>query len=228
MSYKSYKIAIDGPASAGKSTKAKLLSKELWYVYIDTGAKYRALALFLLENKINIDDEDLIKKYIDDVNIDIEYVNGEQIVKLNGKNVNKKIRSSQVSDAASKTSAFKCVREKLLTLQRKLANEQNCVMDGGDIASNVIPDANLKIFLTAIIDCRANRRYKEYLKKGIKTTFEETKKEIKDRDYCDTNRENNPLIKVSDTYFLDTTDMDIDEVLDKILEISTGGFKDGN
>ena len=224
----SYKIAIDGPASAGKSTIAKLLSKELGYVYIDTGAMYRALALYLLENKIDINNEELIKKNIGNVNIDIEYVNGEQVVKLNGKNVNKKIRTAEVSDAASKTSVFKCVREKLLNLQRKLANEQNCVMDGRDIASNVIPDANLKIFLTASVDCRANRRYKEYIKKGLKTTLEETKKEIEDRDYRDTNRENNPLIQVSDAYLLDTTDMDIEEVLDKILEMSTGGFGNGN
>ncbi len=226
----SYKIAIDGPASAGKSTIAKLLSKELGYVYIDTGAMYRALAVFLLENEIDINDEILIKKNIENVNIDIdiEYINGEQVVKLNGKNVNKKIRSSQVSDAASKISVFKCVRDKLLVLQRKLANEQNCVMDGRDIASNVIPDANLKIFLTASLDCRANRRYKEYIKKGFKTTLDETKKEIKERDNRDINRANNPLIKVSDAHLLDTTNMDIDEVLDKILEMSTGGFDNGN
>ena len=224
----SYKIAIDGPASAGKSTIAKLLSKELGFIYIDTGAMYRALALYLIEHNIDYTNEEMIKKNIDDIEIDIEYKNSEQIVKLNGQNVNKKIRLEKVSDAASKSSIFLCVREKLLNLQRKLANEHNCVMDGRDIASNVIPSANLKIFLTASIDCRANRRYKEYIKKGIKTTLIDTKKEIEERDYRDTNRKINPLIKVDDAILIDTTNMDVDEVLDKILELATGGVKNGN
>lgn len=221
----SYKIAIDGPASAGKSSVAKALSKELGYIYIDTGAMYRTLALYLIDNNIDYDNEEDIKKVIDLIDIDIIYDNGIQQLYLNGKNVTNDIRTPKVSDAASKSSRFKVVRDKLLNLQRDLAEKNNCVMDGRDIGSKVLPNANLKIFLTADLECRAKRRYEENLSKGINCTYEDTKKEMIDRDYRDSNRENDPLIKVDDAVLIDNTNMTIDEVVDKILELSTGGAK---
>lgn len=221
----SYKIAIDGPASAGKSSVAKALSKDLGYIYIDTGAMYRTLALYLINNNIDYDNEDDIKKVIDLINIDIVYDNGIQQLYLNGKNVTNDIRTPEVSDAASKSSRFKIVREKLLNLQRDLAEKNNCVMDGRDIGSKVLPNANLKIFLTADLDCRAKRRYEENLQKGIECTLADTKKEMEERDFRDANRENDPLVKVDDAILIDNTNMTIDEVVDKILELSTGGVR---
>ena len=213
----SYKIAIDGPSAAGKSTISKLLSKELGYVYIDTGALYRAVALYLIRNNISPDNEEAIKKVIGDINVDLKYENGEQLVLLNGENVNMYLRTNEISQAASKSSVFKSVRDRLLSLQRKIAEENSCVMDGRDIASKVLPDANLKIFLTASVESRAKRRYDENLSKGIICDLGEMKKEIEERDYRDTHRENDPLVKVEDAKYIDTTDMTIDEVLDKIL-----------
>ena len=213
----SYKIAIDGPSAAGKSTISKLLSKELGYVYIDTGALYRAVALYLIRNNISPDNEEDIKKVINDINVDLKYDNGEQLVLLNGENVNMYLRTNEISQAASKSSVFKSVRDRLLSLQRKIAEENSCVMDGRDIASKVLPDANLKIFLTASVDSRAKRRYDENLSKGIICDLQEMKKEIEERDYRDTHRENDPLVQVEDAKYIDSTDMTIDEVLDKIL-----------
>ena len=213
----SYKIAIDGPSAAGKSTISKLLSKELGYVYIDTGALYRAVALYLIRKNISPDNEEDIKKVINDINVDLKYENGEQLVLLNGENVNMYLRTNEISQAASKSSVFKSVRDRLLSLQRKIAEENSCVMDGRDIASKVLPDANLKIFLTASVDSRAKRRYDENLSKGIICDLQEMKKEIEERDYRDTHRENDPLVQVEDAKYIDSTDMTIDEVLDKIL-----------
>ena len=221
----SYKIAIDGPSSAGKSTVAKALSKELGYVYIDTGAIYRTLALYLIQHGIDYDNEDEIKKVLDKINVDIEYLDGVQQLILNGENVTKYIRTPEVSDAASKSSRFPSVREKLLNLQRSLADKNNCVMDGRDIGSKVLPDANLKIFLTADIDCRSKRRYEENIAKGINCTLEDTKKEMEERDYRDSHREVDPLVQVEDAILIDSTNLSIDEVIDKILELSTGGIK---
>lgn len=213
----SYKIAIDGPSAAGKSTISRLLSKELGYVYIDTGALYRAVALYLIRNNISPDNEEDIKKVINDIIINLKYENGEQLVLLNGENVNMYLRTNEISRAASKSSVFKSVRDRLLSLQRKIADENSCVMDGRDIGSKVLPDANLKIFLTASVDSRAKRRYDENLSKGIICDLEEMKKEIEERDYRDTHRDNDPLVQVEDAKYIDTTYMTIDEVLDKIL-----------
>ena len=213
----SYKIAIDGPSAAGKSTISKLLAKELGYVYIDTGALYRAVALFLVRNNINPDDEQAIKQVINSINVDLKYESGEQVVLLNGENVNRYLRTNEISQAASKSSVFKSVRDRLLDLQRKIANENSCVMDGRDIGSKVLPDANLKIFLTASVDSRAKRRYDENLSKGIICDLGEMKKEIEERDYRDTHRENDPLVQVEGAKYIDSTDMTIDEVLDRIL-----------
>lgn len=218
----SYKIAIDGPSSAGKSTVAKLLAKDLGYMYIDTGAMYRALGYYLVNKNISCEDEESIIKVLDDIDIDIKYIDEEQIVFLNGENINNKIRTQAVSDAASKCSTIKEVRCKLIDIQRKLASEYNCVMDGRDIGSNVLKDANLKVYLTADIDCRAKRRYEENINKGIKTTLAETKKDLEERDYRDTHREHNPLICVPEALYIDSSDMSVDQVVDKIIEYADG------
>lgn len=216
----SFKIAIDGPSAAGKSTVSKLLSKELGYVYIDTGALYRAVALYLIRHNINPEDEQAIKLVINDIDVDLKYENDEQIVLLNGENVNRYLRTNEISQAASKSSVFKSVRDRLLSLQRKIADKNSCVMDGRDIASKVLPDANLKIFLTASVDSRAKRRYDENISKGIICDLAEMKKEIEERDYRDTHRENDPLMQVEDAKYIDSTDMTIEEVLDKILSFT--------
>lgn len=216
----SFKIAIDGPSAAGKSTVSKLLSKELGYVYIDTGALYRAVALYLIRHNINPEDEQAIKLVINDIEVDLKYENDEQIVLLNGENVNRYLRTNEISQAASKSSVFKSVRDRLLSLQRKIADKNSCVMDGRDIASKVLPDANLKIFLTASVDSRAKRRYDENISKGIICDLAEMKKEIEERDYRDTHRENDPLMQVEDAKYIDSTDMTIEEVLDKILSFT--------
>ena len=216
----SFKIAIDGPSAAGKSTVSKLLSKELGYVYIDTGALYRAVALYLIRHNINPEDEQAIKFVINDIDVDLKYENDEQIVLLNGENVNRYLRTNEISQAASKSSVFKSVRDRLLSLQRKIADKNSCVMDGRDIASKVLPDANLKIFLTASVDSRAKRRYDENISKGIICDLAEMKKEIEERDYRDTHRENDPLMQVEDAKYIDSTDMTIEEVLDKILSFT--------
>ena len=216
----SFKIAIDGPSAAGKSTVSKLLSKELGYVYLDTGALYRAVALYLIRHNINPEDEQAIKLVINDIEVDLKYEKDEQIVLLNGENVNRYLRTNEISQAASKSSVFKSVRDRLLSLQRKIADKNSCVMDGRDIASKVLPDANLKIFLTASVDSRAKRRYDENISKGIICDLSEMKKEIEERDYRDTHRENDPLMQVEDAKYIDSTDMTIEEVLDKILSFT--------
>lgn len=221
----SFKIAIDGPSSAGKSTVAKALAKELGYIYIDTGAMYRAIALYLLNNHIDYNDEKEISKYLDNINIDLKYEKDGLNIYLNNKNVTKEIRTEEVSNAASISSQFASIRNKLLLLQRELANKNSCIMDGRDIASRVLTDANVKIFLTANVDVRANRRFLEYKEKGINTTLEKTKQEIEERDYRDSHRENDPLRKVDDAIEVDTSNMTLDEVLDELLKIITGDCK---
>lgn len=214
----SYKIAIDGPSSAGKSTIAKMLAKELGYVYIDTGAMYRAIAYYLILNNIDYNDENKINSVLDKIDVSLDYDQNNNLqVFLNGKDISNKIRTQAVGEAASVSSQFLKVREKLVSLQRKLAEEKSCCMDGRDIASNVLPNANLKIFLTASVECRAHRRYLEEIEKGIDTTIEKVKKEIEERDYRDTNREHNPLTKVDDAVLIDTTEKTPDEVVDYIL-----------
>ena len=221
----SFKIAIDGPVAAGKSTVAKELAKELGYVYIDTGALYRAVGLYLIKNNIDYNDESKVIDVLDKITVDIKYVDGVQNVLLNGKVVDKEIRSSEVSNAASVSSAYKKVREKLLGLQRNIANENSCVMDGRDIGSKVLPDANIKIYLTASIDCRAKRRLDDYIKKGINDSLDKVKKEIIERDNRDMNRAIDPLIKVEDAILVDNTDMTLSETLDKILLLIDGNGK---
>ena len=214
----SYKIAIDGPSSAGKSTLAKMLAKELGYVYIDTGAMYRAIGLYLINNSIDIHNEDAVVKVLDKIDVTLDYDKENNLhVYLNGEDISNKIRTQEVGEAASVCSQYLKVREKLVSLQRKLAEEKSCCMDGRDIASNVLPNANLKLYVTASEECRAKRRYLEEKSKGIDTTLERVLEELKARDHRDMNREHNPLVKVSDAIEFDTTNMTPDEAVDAIL-----------
>lgn len=218
-----FQIAIDGPAGAGKSTVAKLISKELGYIYIDTGAMYRAFGLYLLNNNIDVNDEDAISKVVEKVNISIEFVQGEQKIYLNNEDVTDKIRTPEIGGAASSCSVHKCVREKLVALQQELANKQSVVMDGRDIGSVVLPNANLKIFLTASVEVRAKRRILDYKQKGIEKSLDEMIKEIEERDYRDSHRENSPLTRVKDAILIDSSNMSIDDVVDKIIFYADGG-----
>ena len=215
----SYKIAIDGPSSAGKSTLAKALARELGYVYIDTGAMYRAIGFYLIENGIDYHDEEKINSVLNNIDVTLDYDNDNNLhVYLNGKDISDKIRTQAVGEAASVSSQFIKVREKLVALQKKLAEEKSCCMDGRDIASNVLPNANLKLYVTASEECRAKRRYLEEKQKGIDTTVEKVLEELKERDYRDSHREHNPLIKVDDAVEIDISDMTADEVVDYIMD----------
>lgn len=216
----SYNIAIDGPAGAGKSTIAKRVSAELSFIYVDTGAMYRAIALYLLKNAIQPEDLDSVKHALSEIEIAIRYVGGEQHVLLNGEDVSGQIRTEEVGNMASKSSALPCVREKLLELQQKLARENDVVMDGRDIGTNILPDAQLKIYLTASVDTRAKRRYKELLEKGTDCDLEEIKKDIEQRDYQDMHREIAPLRQAADAVYLDSSDLTIDQVVEKIKSLA--------
>lgn len=212
-------IAIDGPAGAGKSTIAKKLAKELGYVYVDTGAMYRAMAYYFLTNNISSDDEEAIAKACDNVNVSIAYKNNEQQVLLNGENISDKIRNEEVGNMASATSVYPVVRTKLVELQRQLAQKENVIMDGRDIGTVVLPNANVKIYLTASSKVRAQRRFDELTEKGISCKFDEIEKDIIDRDYRDMHRETSPLKQADDAVLLDSSDMDIDAVIEKMKEI---------
>ena len=212
-------IAIDGPAGAGKSTIAKAVAARKNYIYVDTGAMYRAMALFILRKGIDPDDAEGISNTCGEADISIEYRDGAQVVLLGGENVNDKIRTPKVSDMASRTSVNGDVRRKLVELQQKLARKQNVVMDGRDIGTVVLPDARVKIYLTASVDVRADRRYKELIEKGEEADLDEIRDQIRERDERDMNRDISPLRQADDAVLVDTSDLTIDEVADKILAI---------
>ena len=212
-------IAIDGPAGAGKSTIAKAVAAKKGYIYVDTGAMYRAMALFILRNGIDPEDAAAISAKCTEADITIEYRDGAQVVLLGGENVNDYLRTPQVSDMASRTSVNGDVRCKLVELQQQLARRQNVVMDGRDIGTVVLPDAQVKIFLTASVEVRAGRRYKEMIEKGEEADLEAIKAQIKERDERDMNREISPLKQAEDAVLVDTSDMSIDEVVERILGI---------
>ena len=212
-------IAIDGPAGAGNSTIAKKLAADLGYVYVDTGAMYRAFAYYFLSNGIASDDEAAIAKACENVDISIAYVNGEQQVLLNGENVNGVIRNEEVGNMASATSIYPVVRTKLVELQRKLAEKQDVIMDGRDIGTVVLPNANVKIYLTASSAVRAKRRYDELTAKGVECDINEIEKDIIDRDHRDMNREVSPLKQAEDAVLLDSSDLDINGVVERMKEI---------
>lgn len=214
-----YNIAIDGPAGAGKSTIAKKLAADLGYVYVDTGAMYRAMAYYFLQNNIAADDEAAISAACSDVNVTIEYKDGAQQVILNGENVNGVIRNEEVGNMASATSVYPVVRTKLVELQRQLAAKQSVIMDGRDIGTVVLPDANVKIYLTASSKVRAKRRYDELTAKGEKCDLDAIEQDIIDRDYRDMHRETSPLKQADDAVLLDSSDLDIDGVVAKMKEI---------
>ena len=212
-------IAIDGPAGAGKSTIAKRVAKELSFIYVDTGAMYRAVALYLLRNEIDGTDAEAVAGNCQSAEVSIRYENGEQVVILNGENVNQYIRTEEVGNMASKTSANPAVRAHLLNLQRNLAAKNDVVMDGRDIGTVVLPDAQVKIYLTASVEPRAKRRYDEYLGKGESADLEEIKKDIEKRDHQDMTREISPLRQAEDAVLVDSSLMNIEEVVAAILGI---------
>ena len=211
---KTYAIAIDGPAGAGKSTIAKRLAKELGYHYVDTGAIYRTVAYFLDLCGISPKDIDGVTRYIDELTINIEYdEDGLQHMIMNGMDVTGEIRTQDISQKASLVSAHAIVRDMLLDMQRDVAKQYNVIMDGRDIGSVVLPKADVKIFLTASAEVRAKRRTDELIAKGQKANFEQILKEIQQRDYQDTHREVAPLKMCRDSVKLDTSDMDIEQVI---------------
>ena len=212
-----HNIAIDGPAGAGKSTIAKKVAKELSCVYVDTGAMYRAMALYLLRQKISKENTSEIGTTCQNADITIEYQDGVQIVLLNGENVNEFLRTEEVGNMASVSSAIPEVRQKLLNLQRKLAATMSVVMDGRDIGTTILPDAEVKIYLTASSLTRARRRYLELQEKGIDCNLEEIQKDIEERDERDMNRTVSPLKQAEDAVLVDSSDMTIEQVVDHIL-----------
>ena len=212
-------IAIDGPAGAGKSSIAKLVAKKLNYVYVDTGAMFRTMAYYFLTNGIDTTDENAVNEKCQAIDITIQYENGEQHIFLNGADVSKEIRKEEVGKNASVVAKYPKVREKLLELQRNLAAANDVIMDGRDIGTVVLPDAEVKIYLDAGVEERARRRVGELQEKGETADFEEIKKMILERDYNDMHRAHSPLKRAADAVSLDSTGMGIDAVLQAILDI---------
>ena len=215
----SYCVAIDGPAGAGKSTIAKKIAKKMQLIYVDTGAMYRAMALFLLRNHVSPEDAAAIERTCEDAKIGICYEKGQQVVYLNGENVNDLLRSEEVGKMASISSQIKSVRRKLVDLQRRLAETTDVIMDGRDIGTCVLPDADVKIYLTASSRVRAQRRFDELQEKGIACNFDEIEKDIIERDRRDMTREESPLKKAEDAIEVDTSDMSIEQVIATIIRI---------
>lgn len=215
---KHFNIAIDGPAGAGKSTIAREVARRLGFVYVDTGAMYRAMALYFIRSGVDPQDEEAIGAACRDVNITLGYEDGAQQVYLNGENVSGLIRTEEVGNMASATSGYIPVRVKLVELQQQLAARENVIMDGRDIGTCVLPGAPAKIYLTASVQVRALRRYKELLEKGAQCSLGEIEKDIEERDYRDMHRENSPLKQAEDAVLLDSSNMTIEEVITAIID----------
>ena len=209
-------VAIDGPAGAGKSTVAQLAAKELGYTYIDTGAMYRAVAWKVLQQGGEVTDEKILA-VVPDIDVDLSYENGKTTVRVDGQDVTSEIRTPEVSHIVSKVAALGPVREKMVDLQRKMAERGGVLMDGRDIATNVLPGADVKIYLTASIAERANRRYKELREKGLAVDLADIAHDIAARDKADMEREISPLVQADDATLLDTTGMTIPEVVARII-----------
>ena len=215
----SKQIAIDGPAGAGKSTIAKMVAKELGFIYVDTGAMYRAMALYMINNNIDASDAEKISATCQSADITIRHENGAQKVYLNGEDVTELVRKEEVGKMASASSVNGDVRKKLVELQQKLASTTDVVMDGRDIGTVVLPNADLKVFLTASSRVRAERRYKELTAKGETCDIDAIEKDIIDRDYRDSHREISPLKQAEDAVLVDSSDMTIDEVAKTIIDL---------
>ena len=215
----SYNVAIDGPAGAGKSTIAKAVAKKKGLIYVDTGAMYRAMALFMIREGIAASDADGISKKCQEADITIAYENGEQVVFLNGENVNAFLRTEEVGNMASATSVQPAVRKKLVELQQALAAKSDCIMDGRDIGTCVLPGAQAKIYLTASSEVRAKRRFDELTAKGQECDLVKIKADIEERDYRDMNREHSPLKQAEDAILVDSSYMTIEEVIERIISI---------
>lgn len=210
-------IAIDGPAGAGKSTIARAAAKELSFIYVDTGALYRTVGLYMLRNGVRPDDTKTVEKSLDGLNVEMKYTDGEQRVILNGEDVSDKIRTEAVSMAASKVSAIPVVRGFLFDLQRDIAKKNDVIMDGRDIGTVVLPDAKVKIFLTASAKVRAERRYKELIEKGEKVDFDSVLKDIEQRDYNDSHREIAPLKPAEGSTIVDTSDLSLNDSINLLI-----------
>ena len=214
-------IAIDGPAGAGKSTIAKQVAKELGFIYVDTGAMYRAIAVYLIENNVPVEKENVVGDSIADISIEIKYEDDAQQVYLNGRNVTGSLRTEAVGNMASRSSALPCVREKLLDIQKNLAASYDVVMDGRDIGTNILPNAELKIYLTASVEVRAKRRYDELVAKGeTGVELESIEKDIAQRDRQDMERKIAPLRRAEDAVLVDSSDMTIDQVKETIIGLA--------
>ena len=215
-------IAVDGPAGAGKSTIAKLVAKKRNLIYVDTGAMYRAMALLMIRNGVDLSDTERIISLAETADISIAYEKGEQVVLLNGENVNAFLRTEAVGNAASAVSAIGAVRKKLVQLQQQLAAKSDCIMDGRDIGTCVLPNASCKIYLTASSAVRAKRRFDELTAKGEECDYDKILADIEPRDYRDMHREISPLKQAPDAILVDSSDMTVEDVVDRIIELSCG------
>lgn len=214
-----YNIAIDGPAGAGKSTIAKIVAKELGFIYVDTGAMYRTMALACYRDGIRADEEEKVVEKCGKVHISLKYENGVQKVYLNDEDVSTLIRQEEIGNMTSAIAVYGPVRQILVAMQQELAGKNNVVMDGRDIGTAVLPSADLKIYLTASARTRAERRYKELLEKGQSCNIDEIEKDIRERDFRDMNREISPLVQAEDAVLVDSSDMDIEQVVETIKKL---------
>lgn len=219
-------IAIDGPAGAGKSTIAKAVAKKLSFIYVDTGALYRAIGLYALKNNLNRENEVIFS--LKEIKVDLKFENNSQKVFLCDEDVSEKIRTPEVSMMASKVSAISAVRKFLFDLQRDLARKNNVIMDGRDIGTVILPDANVKIFLTASSEKRAQRRYKELVEKGLQVSYDDILNDIIKRDGDDSNREIAPLKAATDAIFVDTSEYNLEESISLVLNVIKNKLKRGN
>ena len=217
-----FNVAVDGPAGAGKSTVAKAVAAKRNFIYVDTGAMYRAMALYFLRQGTDPKDEAAITAGCREVAVTLGYEGGVQQVYLNGENVTGQIRTEEVGMMASQTSAYGPVREKLTQLQKELARTSDVIMDGRDIGTCVLPQADVKVYLTASVSVRAKRRYQELLEKEAACSLAEIEKEIEERDYRDMHREHSPLKQAEDAYYLDSSDMTLEQVVNAIIELIDG------
>lgn len=212
-------VAIDGPSGAGKSTLAKQLAAELGFIYVDTGAMYRSIGLYGMRKEIDIKDPVQVEGVLSEINISLAFQEGTQHIYLNNEDVSEKVRAEQAGMAASVVAQQPAVRQFLLELQRDMAEKNNILMDGRDIGTVVLPNATVKIYLTASVEARANRRYKELQEKGNPETFEKVKKDIEERDWQDMNREISPLKKAADAVEVDTSALNLQQSFDVLLDL---------